>query len=106
MTSTYEWAQIVLTALNLGAVAVLFFVGRLAASKKTLADLDRRVMMIEEGLKNAPSWSLLNDLREKLSEIEGELKGISAKMDAGRENQAGLTARLVRIEDHLLGREI
>lgn len=82
------------------------FVGvsdRLTAGSKRMNTLELRIQKTEAQIAELPNKDEVHQLGLGIAGISGDIKGISATMDALLESQRRLTAQIERHEEHLRG---
>jgi hypothetical protein len=106
-----EWLTMALLTINFIAAIVMVFIGMRRASKDALAAvdervtvLDKRVTAVELQADGAPGWEVLNDLKEKLGEIDGDVKALTATLRAVHSRQVSDGETMRTLNQFLLER--
>lgn len=75
---------------------------RHAATVHGLSDLSIRMTVAESRLEAMPSAEAVHDLALRLSELSGDVKAVSARLDGVDGSLKGLQATSARLENYLL----
>lgn len=97
LDAALKWAPLALSIINLGAYLILWIARGAFVSREEHMALDRRVLVVEGAVQSAPGWTPLNDIREKLGTLDGDVKAMRAEIKGTREI-VGL------IQEHLMAR--
>jgi|GEM_PF-5595531 len=76
-----RWAPVAFTLINAIFTATVWLVSRSMVSRSDLRRVEERIGRLE----TAPGWSPINELRDRVSGVEGDIKGLRADMAAVRE---------------------
>lgn len=94
-----KFAFVVMQWLTTCSVAVYaWYSSRQSARAAAVAELDRRVLVIEEQMRHLPDQDLVNQLHGDMKAVKAELVGI-------KEAQVAMARSLDRINDYLLNQK-
>lgn len=97
-----KWAPLALSVINLAFYLVLWIVGKTLVSKHELDDVRKRVTHLEELAEAAPGWTTLDDLKTRIAAVDGDLKGLGAKIEGLHYLLSNLQGTLDIVQQHLL----
>ncbi len=102
LDAVLRWTPAIFTAINAVFTVVVWVISKTLVSRGDLAEMERRVIVLEEHRTMSPGWSALDDVRNKLGEMDGALQAMDAKLGGLHDQQTHLRASVDMIQQHLL----
>jgi hypothetical protein len=100
-----KWAPLALSVINLAFYLVLWIVGKTLVSQRELEEVKTRVTHLEDVAAAAPGWVALDDLRTRIGALDGDVRGLGAKIEGLRDLMSNLQGTLDLVQQHLLERD-
>lgn len=98
----FEWGPVAFTAVNALFTLMIARLSRTFAARHEVIALSHRIDALEAARAGAPGWAVMNQVREQLAEMDGDLKAVNAQLQAMHESQAHLRASVDLIQQHLM----